>query len=206
MAAAASSAGTRSQNGWPASPSAAAIDVVEFPVNLLSGPKKIKLARAAGRSLVEMIEWWDRNIEPVTQIGGWNYREIRGYEGTSKLSNHSSGTAIDINWDKHPLAAVGTIPADKVGLLRYEATKRGLKWGGDYRSRKDEMHFEVNYAPGAFAVQQQALEVARGTQKLAVANWKPLLLASAGGAAVILMLAVSLINKRRRAQKRLQVK
>jgi hypothetical protein len=191
-----------SQNGWPASASASAIDVVTFPINLKSGTKKVQLARAAGKSLVEMFEWWDQNIEPVTQIGGYNYREIRGAEGTGKLSNHSSGTAIDINWDKHPLAAVGTIPADKVGALRLEAAKRGLKWGGDYRNRKDEMHFEVNYAPGAFVVQQQALDVARGAKKLAVANWKPLLLASAGGAAVILMLAVSLVKKRRRRARR----
>jgi hypothetical protein len=196
----------KSQNGWPASPSAAEIDVVEFPVNLRSGQKKIKLARAAGRSLVEMIEWWDRNIEPVTQIGGWNYREIRGYEGTSKLSNHSSGTAIDINWDKHPLAAVGTIPADKVGLLRYEATKRGLKWGGDYRSRKDEMHFEVNYAPGAFAVQQEALEVARGTQKLVKSNWKLALLALAAGGVTTALLLRSALRRRRTAPGQLLMK
>jgi hypothetical protein len=64
------------------------------------------------------------------------------------------------------------------------------------------MHFEVNYAPGAFVLQQQTLEVARGAKKLAVANWRPLLLASAGGAAVILMLSVSLIKKRRRRARR----
>lgn len=191
-----------SQNGWPASPSAAAIDVVTFPVNLKSGQKKIQLARAAGRSLVEMIEWWDQNIEPVTQIGGYNYREIRGKEGTGKLSNHSSGTAIDINWDKHPLAAVGTVRADKVEALRLEAAKRGLRWGGDYRTRKDEMHFEINYAPDAFALQQKALDIARETKKLAVANWKPLLLASAGGAVGILAIAALYIKKRRRRARR----
>ena len=162
-------AGTQtSQNGWPAGQSASAIDVISFPVNLKSGSKKIQLARAAGRSLVEIIEWWDQNIEPVTMIGGYNYREIRGSEGTGKLSNHSSGTAIDINWDKHPLAAVGTIPADKVGAMRREAAKRGLRWGGDYRSRKDEMHFEVNYKPGTFVVQQQVLDTALDHRHLVV--------------------------------------
>jgi D-alanyl-D-alanine carboxypeptidase len=190
-------AGTQtSQNGWPASASASAIDVISFPVNLKSGTKKISLARATGRSFVEIIEWWDKNIEPVTMIGGHNYREIRGSEGTGKLSNHSSGTAIDINWDKHPLAAVGTIPADKVGALRLEATKRGLRWGGDYRGRKDEMHFEVNYKPGTFAVQQQVLDTARGASKLVKSTWQWPVAALAGS--LVVVLTVRQIVRRRR--------
>ena len=190
-------AGTQtSQNGWPAGQSASAIDVISFPVNLKSGPKKIQLARAAGRSLVEMIEWWDQNIEPVTMIGGHNYREIRGSEGTGKLSNHSSGTAIDINWDKHPLAAVGTVPADKVGAMRLEAAKRGLRWGGDYRSRKDEMHFEVNYKPGTFVVQQQVLDTARGAAKVVKSTWQWPAAALAGS--LVAMLTIRQVMRRRR--------
>jgi hypothetical protein len=49
-----------------------------------------------------MVHWWDANVEPVTQYGSYNYRPIRG--STTTLSNHSSGTAIDINWDKRLLA------------------------------------------------------------------------------------------------------
>lgn len=196
----------RSQNGWPASPNASDIDVTEFTVNLLSGQKKIKLARAAGRSLVEMIEWWDRNIEPVTQIGGYNYREIRGYEGSGTLSNHSSGSAIDINWDKHPLAAVGTVPADKVGVLRYEATKRGLRWGGDYRGRKDEMHFEVNFPPEKFATQQQALDVARAGSKFVRGNWKLVLFVLLTGGVTTGLVVRKALRRRRAAPKRLEMK
>ena len=199
-------AAKQSQNGWPASANASELDLVDFPVNLRSGQKKIKLARAAGRSLVEMIEWWDQNIEPVTMIGGWNYREIRGYEGSGKLSNHSSGTAVDINWDKHPLAAVGTVPADKVGLLRYEATKRGLRWGGDYRNRKDEMHIEVNLTPAQFGIEQQALDVAREGSKFVRTNWKLALLALVTGGVTTGLLVRSALRKRRRARRLLQVK
>jgi hypothetical protein len=70
---------------------------------------------------------------------------VRG--STDRLSCHSSGTAIDLNATKHPLAAVGTFPADKVPMLRALAKKYGLTWGGDYRNRKDEMHFEVSVNP-----------------------------------------------------------
>lgn len=139
-----------SVNKWPASPNPAEIGIREFTVNLTSGPKTLQLADAAGPALVAMIEWWDQNIEPVTQLGSYNYREIRGYEGTGKVSNHASGTAVDINWDKHPLGARGTIPAEKLDGLRARARELQLRWGGDYSGRADEHHVEVNVPPALF--------------------------------------------------------
>jgi hypothetical protein len=62
---------------------------------------------------------------------------------TDKLSNHSSGTAIDLNATKHALGKVGTFDEAKVPMIRALAKKYGLTWGGDYRNRKDEMHFEI---------------------------------------------------------------
>ena len=67
---------------------------------------------------------------------------VRG--STDRLSCHASGTAIDLNATQHPLGAIGTFPADKVPMIRALAKKYGLAWGGDYRNRKDEMHFEIN--------------------------------------------------------------
>jgi hypothetical protein len=66
---------------------------------------------------------------------------------TDKLSNHSSGTAIDLNASKHPLGKAGTFPAEKVPMIQALAKKYGLVWGGDYRNRKDEMHFEIALDP-----------------------------------------------------------
>ena len=63
---------------------------------------------------------------------------------TDKLSCHSSGTAIDLNATKHALGKIGTFPPEKVPMIRALAKKYGLTWGGDYRNRKDEMHFEVS--------------------------------------------------------------
>lgn len=139
-----------SVNKWPASPNPAEVGIRAFTVNLASGPKTIQLADAAGPALVAIVEWWDQNIEPVTQLGSYNYREIRGYEGTGKVSNHGSGTAVDINWDKHPLGARGTVPADKVEGLRARAAELQLRWGGDYSGRADEHHVEVNVPPALF--------------------------------------------------------
>jgi hypothetical protein len=66
---------------------------------------------------------------------------------TDKLSCHSSGTAIDLNATKHPLGKAGTFPGEKIPMLRALAKKYGLKWGGDFKSRPDDMHFEVTITP-----------------------------------------------------------
>ena len=70
---------------------------------------------------------------------------VRG--SPTNLSNHSSGTAIDLNATKHVLGRVGTFPAEKVPMIRALAKKYSLRWGGDYQNRKDEMHFEVAILP-----------------------------------------------------------
>ena len=59
-------------------------------------------------------------------------------------SNHASGTAIDLNWQKFPMfkrnmnkkqvEACRAIVADCEGLIR---------WGGDYKTSVDQMHFEI---------------------------------------------------------------
>jgi len=82
---------------------------------------------------------------------GYCYRNVRG--NPNRLSNHSSATAIDLNATKHPLGQVGTFDPGKVPMLKALAKKYGLTWGGDYRNRKDEMHFEI----GIDAVKAAAL-------------------------------------------------
>jgi hypothetical protein len=34
-------------------------------------------------------------------------------------------------------------------MIRALAKKYGLRWGGDYRTRQDEMHFEIAVSPAA---------------------------------------------------------
>jgi len=130
-----------SQNGWPASSFPAEIGIVTVSIPLRSGSKSLQVAKKAADALVEMTRWWDSNIEPVTSLGGYNYRNIVGYSDT--ISNHGSGTAIDINATKHPLGAEGTVSKSQAAKISAKAASLGLIWGGNYRNRKDEMHFEV---------------------------------------------------------------
>ena len=140
-----------SSNGWPASNDRKEIGIKSYEV---PGAKtKLACAEGAAPLLIGFASEFHKLIEPIDEgaLDDWGYcfRMVRG--STDKLSNHSSGTAIDLNAPKHALGKVGTFPAEKVPMIRALATKYGLKWGGDYVTRKDEMHFEVNLNPAKAA-------------------------------------------------------
>ena len=132
-----------SYNGYPASKDAAEINIKSYPVK--GTDRKLRCAESVGPLLAAFAAEFHELIEPIDQgtfdDWGYAYRMVRG--NATKLSCHSSGTAIDLNATRHALGKVGTFPAEKVPMIRALAKKYGLKWGGDYVNRKDEMHFEV---------------------------------------------------------------
>jgi len=136
-----------SYNGWTASKEPAHIKIKSYAIPGTS--LKIRCAEAVAPLIVGFCKEFNELIEPLDggQLDDWGYcfRMVRGT--TTKLSNHSSGTAIDLNATKHPLGKVGTFPAEKVPMIRALARKYGLFWGGDYQQRKDEQHFEINVSP-----------------------------------------------------------
>ena len=103
--------------------------------------------------LLHFARWYDQHIEPLTKsdTGGYNPRNIIG---SSVLSNHASGTAEDLRWNKHPLGKVGTFtPGQKAKIENQLGYYDGvIRWGGNYTGRKDEMHFEINKGPSAVGV------------------------------------------------------
>ena len=137
-----------SQNGWPASKIRNEIGIESFPV---PGTKiKLACAKAVAPLLVGFAAEFHELIEPIDEGGlddwGYAFRDVRGVPG--KLSNHSSGTAIDLNATRHILGKAGTFPAEKVPMLKALAKTYSLTWGGsDNWRRKDEMHFEVAVPP-----------------------------------------------------------
>jgi hypothetical protein len=46
-------------------------------------------------------------------------------------------------------------------MLRALAKKYGLIWGGDYKNRKDEMHFEIALTPAKVAALVKKLETSK---------------------------------------------
>ncbi|WP_291408703.1 peptidoglycan-binding protein [Actinophytocola sp.] len=130
----------KSQNGFPASANRAEIDVRVFPVN--GTAVKLPVRADVAPRLVEMAHWFHVHVEPLRagECHGYAFRPI---EGSTVLSNHASGTAIDLNAPSHPMGKHGTVPAAKRAAISAKARELGLRWGGDFTGRVDEMHFEV---------------------------------------------------------------
>ena len=102
-------------------------------------------------------------VEPLVWPGNWGYAErtIRGNSTT--LSNHASGTAIDLNAPRHPLGKVGTFSSAQRGRIQKILRDCGgvVRWGGNYNGRKDEMHFEINAGTAAVAKVAKAIRAGK---------------------------------------------
>jgi D-alanyl-D-alanine carboxypeptidase len=137
----------KSQNGWPASSDQKEIGIKEFKIK--NTDRKMRLQKDAGVILAAFAAEFHAQVEPIDEgvFDDWAYayREVRGSD--TDLSNHSSGTAIDLNATKHPLHAENTFTKQQAAKIRELCKKYGLRWGGDYAKRKDEMHFEVIETP-----------------------------------------------------------
>jgi hypothetical protein len=132
-----------SPNGWPASEDRKALGIETFAV---PGTKiRFACAKAVAPLLINFAKEFHELVEPIDQgqLDDWGYafRMTRGSDRV--LSNHSSGTAIDLNAIKHPLGKSNTFNKDQRNIINLLITKYGLAWGGNYKKRKDDMHFEI---------------------------------------------------------------
>lgn len=141
-----------SANGYTAGDLSLIVSVTVPGTNVVLPVRK----GSPGALLIAAAARWHREVEPLVVPGCWGYafREIRG--STTELSNHASGTAVDLNAPLHPL---GTEPDHNFTPAQIAAVRRivddaggALRWGGDYGvlarggvtgSRPDGMHVEV---------------------------------------------------------------
>jgi len=98
-------------------------------------------------------KWDDHASMAANNCSGFNFRVV---EGTTKLSLHALGRAVDINPVQNPIIyadgriaptganynpeKAGTLHADHP-LVR-EFLRRGWHWGGNFEQFKDYHHFE----------------------------------------------------------------
>lgn len=160
-----------SQNGWPGLASDSAL----LHKWIVPGTNRYFVLRngSAGFLLSHFSMWFHEKVERL-DLGIWDdwayaYREIR--EDTV-LSNHASGTAVDLNATKHPLGVptLSTFTQAQVDRIhRRLRTYRGvLRWGGDYQNRPDAMHVEINKPlRDAERVARRLTETVRGEEILA---------------------------------------
>jgi hypothetical protein len=141
----------RSQNGWPAIKSSGDknLVVIRIPGTGTPGiPLRLHkdcaavLAYVASRVHAEVSDLRENNKAGKFQDeGGYNYRKI---QNSTKYSNHASGTAIDLNWQKWPMFKRNMTKKQRAAaLLIAEDVQEVIRWGGTYRSNVDEMHWEI---------------------------------------------------------------
>lgn len=131
-----------SQNGYVAN------DISRTQSYTITGTARaVRLRKGSpGAILVHFAAWFDKNVEDIEagQLDDWGYAE-RPIRGGVELSNHASGTAIDLNSTKHPLGARDTFTKAQAAKIRAKLKDYNgcIRWGGDYTNRADEMHFEI---------------------------------------------------------------
>jgi peptidoglycan hydrolase-like protein with peptidoglycan-binding domain len=155
---------TTSQNGWPASRDKVALGIdnvklpgtdVDFPQGIKSGDVAVVLLYVAAQ--------FHHTVEPLADGTCWGYF-YKVIEGSSTISNHASGTAIDLNADQHPMGKSGTFSSAQVKRIQEILAFCGgvVRWGGNYTGRKDEMHFEINASAAAVSRLAAKIRVAGG--------------------------------------------
>lgn len=137
-----------SYNDFPVGTPGSTIGITSFPIPGSSVTLQLK-GGDAGTILAYVARRFNAEVEPLirAQCGGYEYR--RNVNNPSVWSNHASGTAMDLNWSRHPNGAKGTFSAGQVAAIRriLSACNGTVYWGGDYRGTTDEMHFEINVSP-----------------------------------------------------------
>jgi hypothetical protein len=104
------------------------------------GNQKWTVAKGAASAFQGLLDELNRRHYPLKSSGGFVNRDIRGRPGVK--SEHAFGRAIDINAEQNPMGPtlVTNLPKDISAI----AAKYGLVWGGNFRGRKDAMHFEYD--------------------------------------------------------------
>lgn len=138
----------RSQNGWA---------VLEGDSELLHtwriptrhGVVEMRMRRGSvGFILAHWVMWWSERVGPVKgrTLDDWAWAPFRWVRGAyGFISNHCSGSAVDVNALQHPLGKSGTVGGLRARILR--AARRAIyggciTWGGVW-NRPDEMHAEI---------------------------------------------------------------
>lgn len=133
-----------SQNGWPVASRGQQderplIRDVRVPNGVLAGDVALIFRWLAAQ--------YDRRVERLRPGWCWGWF-VKPIEGSRTISNHSSGTAVDFNAPDNPMGRGTTEKSmtdrqiDECHRLERESDNV-LRWGGDYVSRNDPMHWEI---------------------------------------------------------------
>lgn len=141
-----------SQNGWSASQN---LHLRPLVVNGIGFAPGIRDDDDVEYVLRYFATEYAKRVEPLKNPGCWGFSYRADRNQASDLSNHSSGTAIDLNAPQHPNGVPTSrtftkAQIDEVHKILAEC-HGALRWGGDYTHTVDAMHVEVNVSPARLA-------------------------------------------------------
>ncbi len=138
---------------------------------------RLSVRKEVAPLLIGLARDFHATVEPLDRKSCWGHapRKVRG---GSAWSYHAPGIAVDLNADAHPMGRRGTFNPSREAAVRALLAKytyvggRLFRWGADYHTRADEMHFEIVVPRGV------ALDAAHSLQQ----EPAPLVIAQQGAA------------------------
>ena len=144
-----------SPNGWPVSPNPADIDVV--PLSVGTGSAEVQFSTGVrGGKVFQVLAYVANALHTRVQrasstlgCGGYSFRP--NVNDPTVWSNHASATAFDYNWVEHPNGEPAVenwtpVQIEEIHKILDEVDG-AVRWGGDYVTTPDPMHFEINVTP-----------------------------------------------------------
>lgn len=149
---------TTSLNGWkvikPGKPGLVTREVPGTGVRLTLNKDAAGLLLYVSARVHNEVHSISANNKAGQDDAGYTYREARFAD---RFSNHASGTAVDLNWRRWPMLGKARSMNKKeqaAAAIIARDVKEVVVWGGNWKSIKDEMHWEI--APGVTAAQVAA--------------------------------------------------
>lgn len=136
-----------SQNGYSASVTPSDIGIVPFAVDGVEFYGGVR-GGAVHTVLHYVASQVSARVErPSARYGCGGYSFRLNVNDPTVLSNHSSGTAIDFNAEAHPNGSPASANWTAIQIAEIHAILAevggAVRWGGDYTSTPDAMHFEI---------------------------------------------------------------
>src|SRR4051812_13719639 len=104
---------------------------------------------------------------PDASLGCYGYAYRMNVNNSNAWSNHASGTAIDFNASSHGNGSAASSSWSFAQIAEIHKilaeVKNTVRWGGDYNSTPDSMHFEINASPAVLAVVAATLPATGGS-------------------------------------------
>lgn len=155
-----------SDNGYLVDPNPVTLGIQTFVVNGVAFGGGVK-GGAVHTVLHHVAAQVAARVEaPDTSLGCYGYAYRMNVNNSNAWSNHASGTAIDFNASSHGNGSTASSSWSFAQIAEIHKilaeVKNAVRWGGDYSSTPDSMHFEINVSPATLATVAATLPATGG--------------------------------------------